>query len=220
MSIKTFQKLLTGLIVLCSTVYSYSQSDNEKMREGIVAMANIGFCNAGAYASNGKDIVFISNLSGLPQIWKVPATGGWPIQLTAFNDPVTAISVSPKRDLIAFQLSPGGGLNAQIYVMNVNGSDLKQITHAGKSTNFLGPWSRDGAYLSFSSNEQNATGVDFFIYNVNRGKYELAVKNNGTGRIADFAKDNRQVLLTRLASRGSNDLYLYDLWVCQITLLK
>src|SRR4030095_2471116 len=34
---------------------------------------------------------------------------------------------------------------------------------------------------------------------------------NGTGGIDDFSDNNKQILFSRLASRGSNDLYLYDL---------
>jgi len=211
MTTKTLQKLTTLLIFLCSMVHGYSQAEKERMRDDIVAMANIGLCRAGAYLPDGKEVVFISNISGSPQIWKVSATGGWPSQLTAFSDPVTAMVPSPKRDLIAFQLAPGGGLNAQIYVMNSDGNGVKQITKGGMTNNFLGTWSKDGTLLSFGSNEQNPTGVDFFIYDAKKGNYELAVKNKGQGGIADFSVGNKQVLITRLASRGSNDLYLYDL---------
>jgi dipeptidyl aminopeptidase/acylaminoacyl peptidase len=211
MAPKTLQKLTIALILLCSTAHSYSQTDKERMRDEIIAMANIGICRAGAYLSNGKEIVFISNLSGSPQIWKVPVAGGWPVQLTAFNDPVTAMVPSPKQGLIAFQIAPGGGLNAQIYLMHSDGSGVKQITKGGKTNNFLGTWSKDGSLLSFGSNEQNTIGVDFFIYDVNKGNYDLAVKNKGQGGIADFSADNKQVLVTKLASRGSNDLYLHDL---------
>lgn len=208
---KTLQRLITILTLLFSTVHGYAQIEKERLRDDVVAMANIGLCRAGAFLPNGKEIVFISNLSGSPQIWKIPATGGWPVQLTAFSDPVTAMKTSPKGNLIAFLLAPGGGLNAQIYIMNNDGSDVKQITKGGKTNNFLGTWSKDGTLLSFGSNEQNTTGVDFFIYYANKGSYVLALKNKGTGGIVDFATDNNQVLITRLTSRGNNDLYLFDL---------
>lgn len=219
MTTRTLRKLAIALIWLYASVHGYAQPDKERMRDDIVAMANIGFCRAGAYLPGGEDVVFISNLSGSPQIWKIPATGGWPVQLTAFNDPVTAMKPSPKQDLIAFQLAPGGGVNTQIYIMNSDGSGVKRITQGGKTNNFLGTWSKDGALLSFGSNEQNTTGVDFFIYDATKGNYELALKNNGQGNIVDFAVGNKQVLVTRLASRGSNNLYRYDLATKAETLL-
>ena len=211
MTTKDRQKLAITLLALVCSGPGYAQGDKATKREDVVAMASVGLCREGNFLSTGREVVFLSNLSGSPQIWKVPAAGGWPVQLTAFPDPVTAMVPSPKRDLIAFQLAPGGGLNAQIYVMKGDGSGVKQLTKGGKTNNFLGTWSKDGALLSFGSNEQNPTGVDFFVYDAARGTAALAVKNQGTGGIADFSADNKQVLVTRLASRGNNNLYLYNL---------
>lgn len=208
---RIYFKLLTILISLLVSASCFSQSDPEKLREQIIALANIGSCGPAYYSADGKEIIFISNMSGSPQIWKIPSSGGWPVQITAFTDPVTAMTPSPKEDLIAFQLAPGGGLNTQLYMMKSDGSEVKQITKGGKTNNFFGVWSKDGSLLSFGSNEQNDTGVDFFIYDVAKATYNLEVKNKGTGGITDFSGDNNKVLITKLASRGSNDLYLYDL---------
>jgi dipeptidyl aminopeptidase/acylaminoacyl peptidase len=208
---RTSLKLLPVLLSFLISAPGFSQSDTAKLKEEVIALTNVGSCGSAYYLANGKEIVFISNMSGSPQIWKILSSGGWPVQLTAFADPVTAMSPSPKADLIAFQLAPGGGLNAQIYIMKADGSQVKQITKGGKTNNFYGVWSKDGSLLSFGSNEQNVSGVDFFIYDVAKGGYELAIKNKGTGGVTDFSGDNNKVLITRLASRGSNDLYLYDL---------
>ena len=198
---------------------SVAQDDNNKLKEEIIALANVGSCGPAFFTATGKEIVFISNMSGSPQIWKMAVSGGWPVQLTAFTDPVTSMSPSPTSDLIAYQLAPGGGLNTQIYIMNSNGTEINQITKGGKTNNFFGVWSKDGALLSFGSNEHNITGVDFYIYDIAKGSYDLAVKNNGTGGIISFAGDNKTILFTRLVSRGSNDLYLYDLQTKQEKLI-
>ena len=211
MTTKAWQPLPLAFLLLCGAVPAYAQTNLAKLRDDVVALAGMGYCRGGEYLANGNDVVFISNRSGSPQIWKVAAGGGKPVQLTTFPDPVTDMVPSPTRDLIAFQLAPGGGLNAQLYVMKGDGSGVKQLTKGGKTNNFLGPWSKDGAQLGFGSNEQNPTGVDFFTYEVSQGTAALAVKNNGIGGIADFSRDKQQVLITRLASRGSNNLSLYNL---------
>src|SRR5258708_31884308 len=35
-----------------------------------------------SWSPNGKNIAFISNMSGRNNLWLVPAEGGWPVQLT------------------------------------------------------------------------------------------------------------------------------------------
>ncbi len=214
-----YKKPILLLLLVTIYIFGYAQTSDEKLKEDIIAIANIGNCRGGAFLSNGKEIVFLSSLSGSPQIWKMSSAGGWPIQLTAFSDPVAAMEPSPKGDWIAFLLAPGGGLNAQVYIMKADGSQVSRITKGGKTNNFLGVWNNDGSSLSFGSNEQNNTGVDFFIYDVKKESYQLAVKNKGTGGIVGFSADNKKVLITRLASRGSNDLYLYDLTTQQEQLL-
>lgn len=219
MTTQVWPILPLAFLLLCGAVPADAQTSPTKLREEIVALASIGYCRGGDYLAGGTEVAFISNRSGSPQIWKVAAGGGEPVQLTKFTDPVTAMVPSPTRDLIAFQLAPGGGLNAQLYVMKGDGRDVKQLTNGGKTNNFLGPWSKDGALLGFGSNEQNPTGVDFFVYDASKGTAALAVKNKGTGGIADFSRNNQQVLVTRLASRGNNNLSLYNLATKEETLL-
>ncbi len=163
-----------------------------------------------SFSPDGSEVAFISNISGIPQLWKIPSTGGWPIQLTNFNDPVSNAIWSPKGNKIAFQLAPGGGMNSQVYIIKADGSALEQITSGGKSNNWVGNWSKDGNYLSYSSNQNNPVGMDSHIYNMLTKSTELSIKNQGIGNITDISKNNDQFLLSRLASRGSNDLYLVD----------
>jgi hypothetical protein len=41
---------------------------------------------AAAWSPDGKQIVFVSDLAGRTNLWKVSASGGWPIQLTQSDD--------------------------------------------------------------------------------------------------------------------------------------
>ncbi len=115
---KRLVKYLMLFIVLSILVLNiYSQDVDDELSREIKAMAKIGMCYSPEFSPRGNEIAFISNISGSPQIWKVSSDGGWPIQLTAFDDPVTGFQWSPTGDWIAFQLAPGGGLNSQIYLM-------------------------------------------------------------------------------------------------------
>ncbi|MFC7671204.1 hypothetical protein ACFQT0_30260 [Hymenobacter humi] len=73
-----------ALVLLSAALPSTAQPNPAAPRDAIVAMANIGQCRGGAYLSNGKEVVFISNLSGSPQVWKVPATGAGPCSSRRF----------------------------------------------------------------------------------------------------------------------------------------
>ena len=91
-------KLFICLLLLFITVASYAQPDKEKMIGEITAMAKVAWCYDPTFSADGKEITFLSNMSGSPQVWKMSATGGWPVQLTGFADPVITQSWSPKGD--------------------------------------------------------------------------------------------------------------------------
>ena len=191
-------------------MHTVAQESSDELATKIEAMAKVGACYSPSFSPDGSEIVFISNMSGTPQLWKMSSSGGWKNQLTNFNDNVSNPISSPKGDKIAFQLAPGGGMNSQIYLINSDGSKLEKITSGGKSNNWVGNWSNDGNYLSYSSNEKNPTGMDSYLYNVSTKSNEYHFKNQGIGRITDINKKNDQFLISRLLSRGRNDLYLVD----------
>ncbi|MBA2306245.1 MAG: PD40 domain-containing protein [Acidobacteria bacterium] len=100
-----------------------------------------------AWSPKGDRIAFESNRTGQPEIWVMNADGSEPTRLTNFeaeptpsNVSVTKPTWSPTGDRIAFHRRVG--LHAmrghfEIYTMNADGTDLRQITLT-KSPGFSG----------------------------------------------------------------------------------
>ena len=205
------KKALCFILTLSLTLFIsdlHAQSSQETLRAKVEALAKVGSCNSPSFSSDGKNIAFVSNMSGSPQVWKISSDGGWPIQLTNFNDPVSGATWSPDGKHIAFQLAPGGGMNSQVYIMNSDGSGVTSITAGGKTNNWVGLWSEAGRFLSFTSNQDNPNGMDSYVYDFQNQEAQLIAKTKGIGSITSM--NEGQYLVTRLASRGSNDVFLVD----------
>jgi dipeptidyl aminopeptidase/acylaminoacyl peptidase len=179
----------------------------------------IGFCSNPSFSPDGKRIAFVSNLTGIPQIFTVSSAGGWPEQVTAFEDPVGAVSWSPGGSWLAFSLAPGGGMNQQVYLVRPDGSGARRLTDGGKETNQLGVWTKDGRVLTLGSNRRDGAAIDAYLYDTGSGQMRLAAQNRGIGSFSDVTRDSRYALLNRLVSRGDNNLYLVDLAAAKETLL-
>ena len=198
-----------SLSILSVTAPVHAADDD--LTATVTAMARVGRASSPSFSPDGLRIAYVADLSGVPQVWIVPATSGYPRQVTALADPVGAVRWSPKGDWLALSVLPGGGLNSQVYVVRPDGTGLRRLTDGGKENNWLGDWLEDGSRLTIASNRRDPAAMDAYLLDAATGKHELIAENPGIGQITDTSADVRFEILNRMQSRGDNDLYLVDL---------
>src|SRR5579864_6983868 len=113
---------MRSALLLLTALGTLSAAPPLALTEAVTRMAKISRAYAPSFSPDGKRIAYISDLTGVPQISIVPADGGWPTLVTNDNDPVGDVIWSPTSDVLAYTLSPGGGMNTQIYLVNADGS--------------------------------------------------------------------------------------------------
>ncbi len=199
--------LLTASSSSLSATDSVGKTDVERT---VALMARIGSCSSPSFSPDAKQVAFVSNISGMPQIWTMSVDGSFPKLVTSMEDPVGFVTWSPDGAWLAFNVAPGGGLNEQIYVVRPDGSGLRRLTEGGKENNFLGDWTHDSRYLTFSSNRRNPAATDSYLLDVANGEMKMVAENRGTGGINDVSRDGKYAVLSRLINRGDNDLFLVE----------
>lgn len=191
----------------------------ETRHSRIAALAKIGTCRTPSFSPDGAFAAFVSDLSGTPQVWQVSAVGGWPDQVTAFDDPVIAVRWSPKGDWLAVSVAPGGGLNQAIFVVRPDGSGLRRLTEEGPVTNELGPWSRDGRFLAITSNRRDPASLDCYTVEVGKWDWRPLTASPGDAAVYDFLPDAARAVVHRSPHRGDADLFLVERQTMRETLL-
>lgn len=172
----------------------------------ITAMGKVGSASSPQYSPDGKHIAYITTLSGSPQAWVIPSGGGYPRQVTSYADAVSGLRWSPDGKL-AYAVSPGGGYNAQLFLTNLEGTDVRRINE-GEANTFAGDFAPDGRY-HFRSNARNPEATDSWIYDPKAGKAAIAIEMEGLGGVDDI--QGNRALVNRLVTRGNNNLWLDDL---------
>lgn len=132
----------------------------------------------------GDKIVFTSDRSGDLELWTMNIDGSNQTQITfglgydggAFFSPdgkkivFRASRPSSDSDIIEYKRLLKEHLvaptNMEIYTCNVDGSDLKQITHLGKA-NWAPFFHPSGKKIIFSSNHFSKKGYDFQLFSIN-----------------------------------------------------
>ena len=89
------------LVVASLLVSSAVGASEDDLEASVSLMAKIGACSQPSFSPDGSRVAFISNLSGVPQVWIAPSGGGWPTMVTALDDPVGGVAWSPEGDWLA-----------------------------------------------------------------------------------------------------------------------
>ncbi len=195
----------TFLLFTCVSV-SFAQDNN------IERYLNIRSAGSPTFNKDASKIAFLTNITGTNQIWSVDAKGGYPEQLTSYQDNVGFVEFSPKGDWIAFGKAKGGDENTQLFLMSPDGSTIKQLTTDEKVRHNFGDWSADGTKIYYASNKRNRTFFDVYSLNINDGKETLIYQQDGNNDFVAADNFDNRIIVSRSSERFSldNDLYLID----------
>ena len=222
MKIKDVRIIVVAILITSVFTHATARTpvveDNE-VELSVARMAKVGFASSPTFSPDGSRIAFVTNISGLPQVWTMPTIGGYPSLVTSFEDPVGFVTWSPDGQWLAFNVAPGGGFNEQIYVVRPDGNELRRLTDGGKANNFLDGWTPDGRFIAFSSNRRDPSATDSYLLDVTTGQARMVAQNRGIGSIADVSRDGKYAIVSRLVNRGDNNLYLVRLADGKETLL-
>ncbi|HET7706480.1 MAG TPA: hypothetical protein VFM36_10365, partial [Thermoanaerobaculia bacterium] len=159
----------------------------DDLERSVAMRAKTGSAYAPSFSPDSSRIAFLTNISGSPQVWIIPAAGGYPRQVTALDDPVTAMLWSPDGEWIAIQVAPGGGLNSQVYVVRPDGTGLRRLTAGGKENNWLGEWTPDSKALVIGSNQRSADSVDSWVLDIASGQMRSIAQSQGISVVLDIS---------------------------------
>ena len=125
-------------------------------------------------------LLFVSNLSGAFEIWRLNADGSGPQQLTDDKRENGSPAWNPASTQFAYYSKQVNG-TYQIMLRNADGSNPKQLTNAGN--NFTPTWSPDGNWIAFASDRGGQGRLEIFIMDKNGGNVQsLTGKLNIEGR--------------------------------------
>ncbi|MFY9579663.1 MAG: S9 family peptidase [Gaiellaceae bacterium] len=167
-----------------------------------------------AFTPDGEHVLFVSNLSGQFNLWRVPAGGGWPDQLSAFSDDtVRLMGVSSQDGAVAFCADHDGDEFHQIYLLEPGRGWPEKITDAPDVQHYVGGdcFSPDGTKLAFAANARTPTDMEVWIRDLDTGEIQPVFGEGKYSFPAGWSPDGTKLVALDFRNNSDSTLHLIDL---------
>jgi dipeptidyl aminopeptidase/acylaminoacyl peptidase len=168
-----------------------------------------------SWSPDGKEILFTSDFSGRPNLWKVNAEGAWPIQLVQSDERQYGGTWSPDGKWIAFQQDTGGNELWDVFVVPSAGGEVVNLTNTPDIREESPRWSPDGKTIALNCKPKTGTvydlaQLDWTTHKVTKITNE-ATPNHSWNSVA-WSPDGRTLYANRFeVSFTDADVYAVDL---------
>jgi dipeptidyl aminopeptidase/acylaminoacyl peptidase len=168
---------------------------------------HIRSASAAKFGFDDAHVYFISNLTGLPQVWRQGADVPWPQQVTFFDERVMSVAPSPSADIVCVNADAGGSERAQLYLVSGDGTHVENVSNDPEHIYEFGGWTRDGSAFAYASNRRDGAHFDVFVYDLQTRQHRLVHQSDHTNHAAGFSPDGSTVLISRHYTSNNNDLF-------------
>ena len=164
-----------------------------------------------SFSPNGAEIMYSTNLSGEPQIWRIGSQGSFQSQCTFDSNGVCDGWWSPRyMDEVVVDARLGENRNSQLYLVSPYGGAWKRITQNYEAIYVFGGYSPDGTNFAFASNERNKKDFDIYEYDIATSKTTKLFDGQGKNQPTGYSRDGRYLMVQKTHSTINSDLYVYD----------
>jgi dipeptidyl aminopeptidase/acylaminoacyl peptidase len=114
----------------------------------------------GDWSPDGKEVAFITNITGRNNIWLVPAESGWPMQLTTSDQRQASPAWSPNGRWIAYQSDYDGNEQWDIFLVSPASGQIMNLTNTPEISEESPAWSPDGERLAYTVKAKSAPNYE------------------------------------------------------------
>jgi len=167
-----------------------------------------------AWSPDGQQIVFTTDISGRSNLWKVRASGGWPIQLTQSDDRQYGAVWSPDGKWIVYQQDRAGDELWDLYAIPSAGGEPLNLTNTPTIREQDPHWSHDGRTIAFAYKPKDGTQYDIALLDWSTRKVHKLTNEQQAGyswNVVAWSRDDKVIYAGRVNPPFTDaDVYRID----------
>lgn len=168
-----------------------------------------------AWSPDGRQIVFTTNISGRFNLWKVNASGGWPIQLTQSDERQYNAAWSPDGKWIVYQQDHAGDELWDLYAIPGEGGEPVNLTNTPAIREQDPRWSHDGKTIALAYKPKEGTSYDIALLDWATRKVRKLTNEQQPGyswQVVAWSSDDKTIYASRVNPLFTDaDTYSIDL---------
>src|SRR6266403_2460068 len=167
-----------------------------------------------AWSPDGQQVVFSTDMSGRFNLWKVNASGGWPLQLVQSDERQFGATWSPDGKWIVFQQDTAGNELWDLFAIPSDGGEAINLTNTPDIREEGPRWSPDGKTIALNYKPKEATVYDVALLDWATRKVTLLTHENTPNHLwssVAWSSDGKTLYANRVeVSFTDADVYAID----------
>ncbi len=175
----------------------------------IVRFLKVRGVGATDLSPDGKTIAFRMSVTGEPQLWTVPAAGGWPRQLT-FGGAVSNHSWLPTGSEILYGADREGDERLGLKVISPDGTAERIALAYSKAFVVTGDYSSDGRYIAYATTQRNGNDFDIHVLDLQSGDDRAVYQGSFGYFVRAWRPGDDTLIVSETVGEDGNNLYAID----------
>ena len=180
---------------------------------------NIRAAYAPEFTPDGRTLLFLTNITGVPQLWAQSLVGGWPRQLTYYEERIGGARAGPDGAVL-FSMDEGGNEHDQLFLLSADGSIVTPLTNDPTSIHRPGRWAPDGRRFAYAVNNRDKRFFDIYLLDLGEGDGavpRLLLQDDHTNAPGSWSPDGRRLIIRRTYKPANADLFLLEVETGELT---
>lgn len=163
-----------------------------------------------SFSPDSSQVAYVHDGSGQMNLWRQPVTGGWPTQLTVFEEESARHHAWTPHGFI-LGVDRHGNEQWQLHHLPAEGGWPEDLTRRSDVQYTVGRLHPDQERIAISGNATRATDQSVYLLHIRDREISPLIEDEGNYAPGPWHPDGRRLAIVRFRGNNDQDIFLFDI---------